>query len=219
MKIRTVDKLQNLLDKDLVWRRKELIDIKLFVNSTKNPMFARVGIAILSAHFEGFIKQAANYYVVHVASQNLKLDSLTNNFSSLFFDKNFRGISDSNRVSVNQNFIDKFLDDYYDKRFKVKYTQDNPVIQTESNPTSLVIKEILLSIGLDYTPYETKSNYIDADLLKNRHSVVHGEKIQIEIKDFNSTFLNILKIIEMFNEQIIDAAISKLYLKSGSISL
>ena len=213
MKIKTVDKLQNLLYQDLIWRKKELIDMKLLINTTSNPMLSRVGIALLSAHFEGFIKQGANYYVVHVASQNLKLEVLTSNFSSLFFDKKFQNISSSNKVSVNQGFIDKFLDEYYHRSFRVQYTQECPVIATEGNPTSLKLKEILLSIGLDYVPYEIKQNYIDSDLLKNRHSVVHGEKINIKKHDFNNTFDNIISIMDMLNDQIIDAAISKLYLK------
>lgn len=54
---------------------KELIDIKLLIHLTQNPTLCRVGIALLSAHFEGFIKQAANYYVVYVASQKLNYPS------------------------------------------------------------------------------------------------------------------------------------------------
>lgn len=213
MKIRTLDKLQDLLYQDLMWRKKELIDIKMLINSTSNPMLSRVGIALLSAHFEGFIKQGANYYIVFVASQKLKLEQLTNNFSSLFFEKKFEMISTSKKVSVNQGFIDQFLEEYYDKNFKVNYTKEKPIIKTEGNPSSNKIKEILLSIGLDYAPYEMKSNYIDADLLKNRHSVVHGEKVIIEKDDFNITFEKIIQIMEIFNDQILNAAVFKLYLK------
>lgn len=71
MKIKKLEKLQDLLNKDMAWRKKELIDIKLLIHSTQNPTLCRAGIALLSAHFEGFIKQAANYYVVYVASQNI----------------------------------------------------------------------------------------------------------------------------------------------------
>lgn len=218
MKIRNIEKLQDLIDKDLSWRKKELIDIKLLIHSNLNPMLCRVGLALLSAHFEGFIKQAANYYVVYVSSQNIELSNLTTNFSSIHFSKEFENIFKSKKVSVQQKFINDFINDYYDKKFKVRYAPDKPIIMTDGSPTSVKLKEIIASIGLDFAPYETKSNYIDSDLLKNRNSIVHGEKIDIEINDFDDTFQNILNIIDIFNNQIINAAISKVYYKNVEVS-
>ena len=75
MKIKKLEKLQDLLDQDMAWRKKELIDIKLLIHSTQNPTLCRVGIALLSAHFEGFIKQAANYYVFTLPHKILKFRS------------------------------------------------------------------------------------------------------------------------------------------------
>ena len=69
---------------------------------------------------------------------------------------------------------------------------------------------------MDFSPYETKTNYIDADLLSNRHSVVHGERVYIAISDFDSTFDTITEIMEQFSDQVMTAAINKSYMKSNS---
>lgn len=214
MKIKTLEKLQDLLDQDMAWRKKELIDIKLLIHSTKNPTLCRAGIALLSAHFEGFIKQAANYYVVYVASQNIKVSELHTNFAAIHSRKIFAPCSASDKITVYQKAIDDLLAIYTTRNFQIKYSPEHPVIKTESNPSSTVLKNIFDSIGLDFAPYETKRHYIDTDLLSNRHSIVHGENIRIEIFDFDNTFKIITEIMGQFSEQVLDAAISKKYLKS-----
>lgn len=61
MKIRTIDELQDYVDKEMSWRRKELSAIKsnIFVAKefAKNTAL-RSGIAILYAHWEGMIKNS-----------------------------------------------------------------------------------------------------------------------------------------------------------------
>ena len=216
MKIKKLEKLQDLLDQDMAWRKKELIDIKLLIHSTKNPVLCRVGIALLSAHFEGFIKQAANYYVVHVASQNIKISDLHTNFAAIHSGKLFDQCAASDKITVYQKAIDDFLSNYDNLNFQVRYSPEHPVIKTEGNPSSTVVRNIFDSIGLDFSPYETKTNYIDADLLSNRHSVVHGERVYIAISDFDSTFDTITEIMEQFSDQVMTAAINKSYMKSNS---
>ena len=207
--MKKLEKLQDLLDKDIAWRRKELIDIKLLIHSTQNPTLCRAGIALLSAHFEGFVKQVANYYVVYVASQNVKLSQLSTNFVAIHSGKVFDPCATSNKIKVYQKAIDDFLENYTTLNFKVNYSPEHPIIQTESNPSSVVVKNIFDSIGLDFSPYETKAHYIDTDLLSNRHGIVHGEKVLIEISDFDKTFDIITGIMRQFSEQVLDAAINK----------
>jgi len=40
----------------------------------------RIGVTFLYAHWEGFIKNAARYYVKFVHTRNLKYNELTDNF-------------------------------------------------------------------------------------------------------------------------------------------
>lgn len=169
---------------------------------------------MLSAHFEGFIKQAANYYVVYVASQNIKVSMLNTNFVAIHTANLFYPCKKSDKITVYQKTIDSFLEKYLNENFKVKYSEDDPVIKTDSNPSSIVVRNIIESIGLDFSPYETKINFIDSDLLRNRHKIVHGDNIRIKISDFDSTFDVITSIMRQFYDQIINAAIDKRYLKS-----
>lgn len=212
MKIKKTEKLQDLLDKDMAWRKKELINIKLLIHSTKNKTLCRAGIALLSAHFEGFIKQAANLYIVHVSCQKIKLSDLRTNFVAIHLGKTFDRCATSDKITVYQHVIDNFLRKYTIDIFRVKYDPNKPIIKTEANPSSTVVKNIFESIGLDFSPYETKARYIDSDLLSNRHSIVHGENVDIELSEFDNTFTIITKMMAEFSEQILGAAINKDYL-------
>ena len=85
MKIRKIEKLQDLLDGDFAWRKKELIDVQLMIHSSQNRTVCRMGLALLCAHFEGFVKLAANYYIIFISSQNLKMSELQMNFVAMYF--------------------------------------------------------------------------------------------------------------------------------------
>lgn len=65
----------------------------------------------------------------------------------------------------------------------------------------------------DFSPYEMKKNYIDTDLLSNRHGIVHGEKRFISIEDFDGTLYQVMEIMDSVRDQILDAAINKDYKK------
>lgn len=211
MKIKTIEKLLDQLDNDLAKRKKELISIKLLARQTQDSTYRRIGLVMLSAHFEGFIRTVANYYVVFVSDQQLLLREINTNFSAIFFKQLIEKDKESTKISSHIKKLEKIVKDYSEAKFFVKYSINSPIIKTESNPSSKVFKEILTSIGLSYGIYETKNNYIDTDLLSNRHAIVHGEFTQISWDDFNVTFDVIFEIMENFKNQVIEAAIKKSY--------
>lgn len=198
----------------MAWRKKELIYVRALIHKTKNLTLCKLGIALLSAHFEGFIKKAANYYVVYVSSQNIKLAELRTNFVAIQLRDFFKLCSQSDKITVCKDAVDEFLTNYPTFKFEVHYSHDCPLIKTKSNPSSNVVKDICNNIGLDFSQFETKKQYIDTDLLSNRHAVVHGDKITVNISDFDKTFQIITEIMSKFSEQILDAAQSKRYLKT-----
>ena len=75
-KIRTVSQLSDKLSEEIAWRKKELIYIKSLIEKNRyksvESTLIRSGTALLYAHWEGFIKNAATSYVEFVARQNLK---------------------------------------------------------------------------------------------------------------------------------------------------
>lgn len=214
MKIKTLTKFQDLIDDDFSWRKKELIDLKQIIHSTNNPIYVRAGFALLCAHFEGFIKQTANYYLVYVSSLNIPVSSLKCNFAAIYSSNNFKSCKNTEKISVYNKFISSFLNDYNSSSFKVVYSIDNPVIKTGGNPSSTIFEEIIHALGMDFSVYETKRNYIDTDLLSNRHKIVHGERFYLTKEDFDQTLLNVMNIMETFKEQVFTSAQEEYYMNN-----
>lgn len=94
MKIKTIEKLQDKLDEDLSWRKKELLEFKHIINSGEHEsVMVRAGIALLCAHFEGFIRLASNFYVVFVSYKKVPCKEIKNNFLVLRLKKNLPNVA------------------------------------------------------------------------------------------------------------------------------
>lgn len=211
MKIKTVEDLEDKLTEELAWRKKELLYLKRIIKTSKGNQntYIRTGTAMLSAHYEGFIKVSANYYVNFVSQQKVSYDKIKNCFVSLKLKSKFKDCIGTEKISVYSRVFDKF-DEISEQTFGIN---DMKIISTESNPSSYVLKEILTSIGLDYSPFESKQNFIDYHLLSKRHEVVHGDRTFLTDQDFYDTFKEIMEVIDTFKLLIIDAADNKKYLK------
>ena len=119
--------------------------------------------------------------------------------------------SNTEKISVYQKVIDK-VRGIYDAPFYEK----RDVISTHSNPSSSELKEIVASIGLETDIFELKANYIDSNLLNNRHKVVHGERYPIDKEDFRITFEVTMELIEQYEGLIVQAAEEKKFMKESN---
>lgn len=74
MKIRTLNDLQDMIDAEMAWRKKELYALKSNIQSSRafaKETALRSGIALLYAHWEGAIKNIAYYYLIFVSYQKI----------------------------------------------------------------------------------------------------------------------------------------------------
>ncbi len=213
-KIKTVEELEELLMQDLAWRKKEMLSLKILVEKDKvnEPILLRAGIALLCAHFEGFIKRASNCYIGFVAEQKILYRDLKENFAAIKMEQEFKACSKSEKHSVHKRLLVKY-DNLCGKKFAEKFVEGKGYISTHSNPGSEELKEILETIGIKSDIFETKVTYIDSSLLANRHRIVHGEPSDLDKDDFLITFGIIIKIIEDYKDLIIGAADNKEYLR------
>ena len=216
IKIKTVEKLEGLLMQDLAWRKKEMLSLKILVekDEVNEPILLRAGIALLCAHFEGFIKRASNCYIGYVAEQKKLYSELKENFTALKMEKEFKSCALSEKHSVHKKLL-IMHDNLATKTFKEKYDENSPFISTHSNPSSNELKEILETIGVESDIFETKATYIDSSLLEKRHHVVHGDRSDLDKADFMTTFDIIIELIEKYKDLIIDAADNKKYLRGA----
>ena len=209
--MRTVEELLSSISHDIVWRKKELTELKSMLDShegkIKQRVLVRAAVALLYAHWEGFVKKAAGYYVKHVAMQRENLDRLQTNFLVL----SARASSDFSSGGFKHGI---HLAEFYlrcsGKRANVPYKN---VIDTRSNLGSNVLKEILLILGFDESYFSTRFKFIDSNLVSPRNHVAHGEEISITFEEYEVLHHDVLSMIEEFRNMIENAAATRQYLK------
>lgn len=223
MKIKNLEELEDKIDDEIAWRKKELISIKNDVRSSEikdiseQSRLIRSGIAMLYAHWEGAIKSLAEYYLIYVSSLNLRYCELKNNFLAIDMKESLNKYAETKKASIHN----KFLHDLYEKQNQPSKIPYKNIIKTNSNLKMDILKEITETIGLDFSPYELKKMLIDQRLLGNRNQIAHGERLErlegiSNISDFLELHEAVYELIELFANNIKTAAQNEDYKSNKS---
>jgi len=218
MSVRTIEQLNDFLSGELAWRKKELADIRTLIEggalkeSRRNALL-RCGVTMLYAHWEGFIKAAACGYLEHVSMQRLLYSELSPIFVAIGIRQLLNNASTSKR-SRDHNALVGFFLSRMSERSALPYKK---VIDTESNLSSIVLRDIIEKLGLEYSLYETKEKLIDEDLLSSRNTIAHGTYLQTTVSGYIDLLTQVLDMMELFRNQIENSAISRTYRLSPHI--
>jgi hypothetical protein len=215
MKIRTLEDLNQRLTEDLIWRKKEISDLKSLIetrnfSTSKHNALLRSGVTLLYAHWEGYIKTAATSYLEFVAQQKLTYEDLAINFVALAMKTKLNQVTETNKATVFTEVANFMLTQMNQRSF----IPCEDVISTASNLSSSILREIVCILGLDYSFYQTKEVIINEQLLKRRNGIAHGEYLSLDREEYQQLHDEILAMIENFRTQIENNAIQKLYLRN-----
>jgi len=217
MTIRTPDDLCRKLDGELAWRKKELSDLKYFIDQrTENPFRKRVlgrcGVTILYAHWEGFVKIAARYFLEFVAMQRLRNEELQPHLLTLSVRSSVAFSSDTRKHSELGKLTEFFLNGL-SERARLPFKKG---LDTESNLSSTVLKEITWCLGVPYLPFETKEKFIDARLLGRRNCIAHGEEVDVDPREFDGMRDVVIEMMVYLNNQLQNAATLRTFMRTGN---
>jgi hypothetical protein len=208
VKIRTAEQLYDFTSEELAWRKKELFSLHSMVftpglSTNKKNALLRSAITLTYAHWEGFIKCCATSYIQYVAMQRLKHNELSPNFLALAIRPILMGAFQSKKADDHIRVVHFFLNDL-SLQSSVPFKN---VIETQSNLSTAILRNIITSLGFDYSVYETKEKLLDEKLLRTRNQVAHGEYIEITDNDVHDIQGECIALMEIFKNQI-DNAVS-----------
>lgn len=214
MNLKTVDALSDKLDYEMSWRRIELTNIKFNVENVEGTVLntnLRSSLVLLYAHWEGFVKKALTYYLEHVSKQKLPNNQLKHNFYALEIHSDMQLFNETNKNKLHTKIIDSILGNMA-KESSIPYKNK---IDTKSNLKSELFKELMFTVGLDSSQYETYFRLIDERLLGTRNQIAHGEELK-QLQLTKDSYLELHKkmteLMDALKEQIINAAMNKLYM-------
>ncbi len=174
---RNISALSTNIDDSFTWRTHELN--LLFKKIPKKsdcyqlPLI-RANIALLYAHWEGFVKDATSFYLQHVALQGLKYKELQAQFVALCLKATINNFQ-ANSIKKQAGAVEFILNNAEEKA-KIPYKNE---INTKSNLKFIVLEEILFIIGIDVSKFSRKKKLID-DLVDLRNGIVHGQNEPIK---------------------------------------
>ena len=213
MSIRTTEQLSDTLSNDLAWRKKELSEMKSLVEARsfsdqRHKALVRSGVCILYSHWEGFVKFAANSYLEYIKSKDLTYKELSNNFLALAMKEKLKEAKDTNKPSLYMPVCDFFLSELDQKCFLLKSAK----IPTK-NFSSEILKEITDILGIDFSPYSTKSMLINM-LRQQRNNIAHGNYLIIDREEYIELHIKVIEMLNVFRNQIENAAIEKKFMRN-----
>lgn len=207
----TESDLSSIFDADLIWRRKELSDLKAAVKAAdipSTPVLLRAIIAMSYAHWEGYIRTCANRYFEHLTLRKKPFVE----FERQIYVNSMLGRVDAlhrGRVSLEERC--KLINDILDGG-NGRFSYVNPdLIDTRANLNTDVIKDICLICGVESQHFEDNRAFLDILLLKRRNAIAHGQQEYIKADEIDALVANILALMESFRNLLENKVYTKAY--------
>lgn len=86
-------------------------------------------------------------------------------------------------------------------------------LDTESNLSSSVLREITWCLGVDYSLFESKEKFIDSRLLARRNHVAHGQEIDINTADFEEMRAIVVEMMTHLKNELENLALMRSFEK------
>jgi len=215
VRIGSLGQLEHFLDKELGWRKRELTSLWFAVagaTETMKRVLCRAAVMLLYAHWEGFVKAAGKAYVQLVARQGLPLAELSPNFIALGVRRRILDAGAARKMAPHIQLVELFVKGLNETaRFSWKDS-----IKTRANLTAKNLRDVLDTLGLDYTPYELKAKPVIDRLVHARNGIAHGNGLPIDEQDYRQLHNGIIELLDTLRSQISDAAARHLYRRSAA---
>lgn len=208
----TVQGLSDHLDTDLVWRRKELSDMKAAIeraDAVSKSVLLRALITMCYAHWEGYVRICANLYFDYIALRKLQYSALER---QIYVNSFLVRLDVMNKTRLSIEGRCKLVNDILDGT-ENRFGYINPdLIDTRSNLSADVIKDICMICGVDGAHFEEKRPFIDVIVLKRRNAIAHGQQEYINESDIDDLVADTLALMQHFRSLLENKVYTKTYL-------
>jgi hypothetical protein len=210
MACRTILELSSELDGQLGWRKKEISTLTFAVQGSKGIeqlVNARAATCLLYAHWEGFIKNAAEAYLGFVAVRRLSRGTLAGAFRALIYKQELPVIRDLRGLAFASG-----LESCVQGSGGPDELVESGVIRTNSNLNYQVFSEILTTLGLSTDDYQMREHLINKSLVERRNTIAHGRELNVRPEDFDELRRLVVDMMDHFAVQVFMAASQREYL-------
>jgi hypothetical protein len=203
LKLQSADQLLNYLDDEMAWRQKEIVELRALATAAlgkRADVHVRAGIALLYAHWEGFIKNAANAYINYLSHRGEMTRDMQDCFIALSIKSKLTAMGQSGKSSVAVPVVKHLL-----ASLDLPVSLPHAGISAESNLNADVFQNITGWLGFSASKYSARFSLIDESLLGARNKIAHGEFLTINASRFASLADQIVELMQWFKTDIENA--------------
>lgn len=215
MTARTEADVEDRLDAELVWRRLEMLTLirEMTAAERQSPgsplsrALARSCVALIYAHWEGFVRESCQTYVDFLAKRRLKYGEL----SDALLQTALRSLA--KRVTAGDEDSGITLLDAVRRPQSTWWSisRSTATVNTKSNLRYATFCEILRSVGMSTDKFEIKRNFIDKALCDVRNEVAHGRELFPDPRRIETMHSEVIEMMETVRDMIIASIRSQDY--------
>jgi hypothetical protein len=178
----SVEGLQQQLDSESAWRKRELGTIEAMLRTTRAhevEMLRRAAVALAYAHWEGFVKVAGEFVLSYVAEQRLPRERVNDALLASSMSSQIRDAAGAKKSRPVVELISD-LRSHASEQCSIRTT-----ISTASNLNREVFDDVMQGMGIDpASVWNAHPGVTDIDiddrLLRRRNGIAHGAWITPE---------------------------------------
>jgi hypothetical protein len=209
MKIPTSTELSEFLTRELTWRKRELLSLSLLIQKAKGydkNTLIRAGIVMLYAHWEGYVKNAAEAYIDYINRRHLIHSYVQDNFAAASLKNFLSRLKTTNKYSLITSCYSE-IKSHHNKKVSISTN-----IDTKSNLRKEAFGEILHLLGIPLNGFETSLSFINT-LVDDRNYIAHGEYLPITESKYKEIERKTLELIKMFKTDIENSCVLEKFRK------
>jgi hypothetical protein len=212
--IRTLDQLEAALTSDLKWRVHELFlweRLARKASSLEQRALLRGGLAVLYAHWEGYVKTAGARYLELVSRQGLTIGQLRPEIAAIALRGHLYKMAADKTPERHTELVSMIRGE---NSLKAELPYGTVTIRTKANLNFATFASIMHSLGCDASSHAASSSYIDKRILGARNEIAHGVEEYVSLEDWTDARDVVQAILRDVRVQLSNAAAQRLYLRA-----
>lgn len=214
MKPVTVEQLYDAISSNLSRRKKDITAFGFLLErgrTHEKPLLRRLGLVLLCAHLEGFLKEASKTYLSHVAVQNCPKMNLNPGLLAAATKSQLIKFRDVSRPTLLADITSAFLQEL-DSDSVFSWSGE---LDTHSNPNMDTILDVLGLLGIDATGYVTKKHILNETLIPTRGKVAHRGMVEVDAGTYEQCKTVVLTLLESLATDITNHAAARKYIRGN----
>lgn len=201
-KIRSKSDLIDSFTEETSWRKRDLNRLKFDIEKVQKKETLldynlRIGISMLYAHWEGWIKSLGELYISYLNSKSIPLSEVSDNLLASSIKSSIINIDKSNKHRIHFEIVPT-LTNLNSEVLRISEV----LIDTGSNLNWERFEDILEKLGINSESYKPNNMLIDKHLLKNRNSIAHGEYVALDYLTFLTIYDKIFEMLKNFTDDL-----------------